>query len=247
MVPPEEGRTRCLNWTVLNSMSERVIEGAAVQSPPHAKRPRAGRPPNAEAGEVEERILGAATALFMEQGYEGVSFEQISSVAHAGKATIYARYATKEALFAAVVRRSIDKKLVLADNAADTLPPGDRLTQTALAFLNRLLTSESVSLTRMVIGEAPRFPSLALLVDEFGRRRAIDFIWRAMTADHHADASPTRRARKPPDKVAARLFLDQLFAPLMLRALIGEDLDALRGEIPQRVSDAIARFSMVGT
>jgi AcrR family transcriptional regulator len=166
-------------------------------------------------------------------------------MAHAGKATIYSRYATKEALFTAVIRRSIDKKLALADSDADTKPPGDRLAQTAISLLDRMMTFESVSLTRLVIGEAPRFPALARLVDEFGRRRAIDFVWRAMTADHEVGSLPNRRTRKPPDKVAARLFLDQLFAPLMLRALIGEDLNALRGEIPLRVSDAVTRFRLV--
>lgn len=230
---------------VCNQMPKQVIKAPTTPSPPTVKRPRSGRPPNADAGEVEGRILDAATALFMEHGYEGVSFEQISSMAHAGKATIYARYATKDALFTTVIRRSIEKKLALADSDSDTIPPGDRLAPTALSLLHRLLTPESVSLTRVVIGEAPRFPALARLVDEFGRRRAIDFVWRAMTADHHASASPTRRVRKPPDKVAARLFLDQLFAPLMLRALVGEDVDALRLEIPQRVSDAIARLRTV--
>jgi AcrR family transcriptional regulator len=210
-------------------------------APPGAKRPRAGRPPNAEAGAVEERILNAATALFLEHGYEGVSFEQISSMAHAGKATIYARYANKEALFSAVIRKSIDSRLTLVDSVAGALPPGDRLTQTAMILLERMLTSEAVSLTRVVIGEAPRFPSLARLVDEFGRQRAIDLVWRVMAADYDARALPARQARKAPDKVAAHLFLDQLYAPLMLRALVGEDLDALRGEIPQRVSDAVSR------
>ena len=223
-------------------MPVRTLVGGPKPEHQVAKTPRSGRPRNVEAGEVEERILDTATALFMEKGYEGVSFEQIASMAHAGKATIYARHVNKEALFFAVVRRSIESSVVPVASAHDTQASPDLLTGTLLVLLDRMMTSDTVSLTRLVIGELPRFPSLARLIDEFGRQRAIDIVWRSLRADCKSAVVPAGQGRKPPDQSAARLFLDQLFAPLMLRALLGEDLQALRSEIPQRVSDAVAYF-----
>ncbi len=216
-----------------------------VGSPPRSPipdRPRTGRPPKAESGQVEERILETATALFMEKGYEGVSFEQIASMAHAGKATIYARHANKEALFFAVIRRSIESSLAPARYKSDVTTPHDLLSDILLVLLDRMTTVETVSLTRLVIGELLRFPSLARLVDEFGRQQAIDIVWRSLKSDQKFNAPSAGAKRAPPEKARARLFLDQLFAPLMLRALLGEDLNALRSEIPQRVLDAVERF-----
>jgi AcrR family transcriptional regulator len=68
---------------------------------------RCGRPPREHAGQVEERILAAAQRVFLDQGFEGASIDEIAAVARAGKPTIYARHASKEALFTAVVLRDI--------------------------------------------------------------------------------------------------------------------------------------------
>ncbi|WP_284948196.1 TetR/AcrR family transcriptional regulator [Acidisoma cladoniae] len=219
----------------------------SASSAPQTRTPRVGRPPNTETGEVEARILDAATALFMEQGYEGVSFEQISSMAHAGKATIYARYVNKEALFRAVIRRSIDKRLALAETAVGTIESGDRLTQTTLFLLDRMLTAEAVSLTRVVIGEAPRFPSLARLVDEFGRQRAVEIIYRVLAAEHQSGVISDANVDRLPDKETASRFLEQLYPPLILRALIGENIDTIRSEIPRRVLNTVIRFRSMRT
>ena len=68
---------------------------------------RPGRPRREFAGEVEERILDAASKVFLERGFDGASIDEIAVEAHAGKPTIYARYPGKEALFSAVLARKI--------------------------------------------------------------------------------------------------------------------------------------------
>src|ERR1700719_5174610 len=76
----------------------------------HSKERRAvrtGRPPRKRAGEVEARILDAARRLFLERGLAGTSVDEIASLARAGKPTIYARFPSKETLFAAVVMRAL--------------------------------------------------------------------------------------------------------------------------------------------
>jgi len=68
---------------------------------------RFGRPPKGLAGAVEERILGTARKVFLERGFEGASIEEIAEVARSGKPTIYGRFPGKEALFTAVVVKSV--------------------------------------------------------------------------------------------------------------------------------------------
>ena len=49
-----------------------------------------------------ERLLDAATAVFAEEGFEGATMEAIAARAGTTKPTLYARFGSKEELFAAV-------------------------------------------------------------------------------------------------------------------------------------------------
>jgi AcrR family transcriptional regulator len=64
--------------------------------------PRPGRPRSATA---HEAILQAAVALFIEQGFEGMSVEAVAARAGVGKATIYRRWLSKEDLVIDAVAR----------------------------------------------------------------------------------------------------------------------------------------------
>src|SRR6201982_3906139 len=72
------------------------------------KRPRPGRPPKDEAGDVKARILDAAQQVFLKRGYQSASLDEIAETAPASKPTIYAHFDGKEVLFEAVVARVID-------------------------------------------------------------------------------------------------------------------------------------------
>src|SRR6202795_2134769 len=72
------------------------------------KSPKRGRPPKDLAGDVQARILDAAQQLFLEKGFRSASIDDISELAPASKPTIYAHFPGKEALFVAVVARTIN-------------------------------------------------------------------------------------------------------------------------------------------
>ena len=111
---------------------------------------RLGRPPREQAGEVEERLLEAARSVFLEHGYGGASIDEIARIARASKPTIYARYPTKEALFAGVVER---KAAHVAGRFDVYIPQGEtleeKLVQTASHVLSRLLDDHVIELMRM--------------------------------------------------------------------------------------------------
>src|ERR1700756_685272 len=67
--------------------------------------PRVGRPPKDLAGDVKARILNAAEDVFLKNGFQNASIDEIAELAPASKPTIYAHFPGKEALFGAVVAR----------------------------------------------------------------------------------------------------------------------------------------------
>src|SRR5246127_1089302 len=131
---------------------------------------RAGRPPKELAGEVDARILDAARKVFLQRGFEGASIDEIAEAARSGKATIYARFRDKRALFTDVVTRDILSRIMEFKTG---VPTGstieERLTSAASTLLYWGLDSERIALMRLAVAEARRFPDLASTVSRAGR------------------------------------------------------------------------------
>ena len=89
-------------------------------------------------GDKAQLIICAARDAFLEKGYDGVSMDEVASRAGVAKQTVYARYASKDALFLAVVE-SLQGRMLSAVSAAEALPIRDRLQQIARELLDLVL------------------------------------------------------------------------------------------------------------
>lgn len=210
------------------------------------KRPgaaRSGRPPRARAGEVEERILDAATRVFLERGFGGASIEEIAETARAGKPTIYARFPGKQALFTAVVARRVQQSTAPETITVTGATIEERLASVATIILRRVLVAESVGLMRAAIAEAQRFPDLASSVHRMARERGTEAIALLVRGLAEADGMGNLPAFAP-DRLTAttRRFVDLNLLPMMLRALFGEDLSVLHDEVAPHVASTVAFF-----
>jgi AcrR family transcriptional regulator len=216
------------------------MQTPADPKPATAQRRRGGRPPADQAGEVDRRILDAATDLFLRLGFDATSCDQVVVEAGAGKASLYARYANKEALFAAVVRRMVDHTLIPSAEVPWHLPVHDRLRAVGHSLLAHTLAPEAVALMRVVVTTAHRMPDLARLVDRIGRDGGIACVARAMAG---ADATPNQIEQA--SRVADR-FIDMVFVPQQMRALIGDDPEQLDAAASRRIDDAIDLLTRAG-
>jgi len=126
--------------------------------------PRRGRP--RDAGK-DEAILQAAGDLFMERGYEAVSLDAVAQAAGVSKATIYARYADKDALFTAVLRQECERA-VSPDSflPAPDQPVRDTLILVATRFLNLVTGEKAMQMNRVLVAESGRAPRMAQLFYE---------------------------------------------------------------------------------
>jgi AcrR family transcriptional regulator len=204
---------------------------------------RCGRPPRGLEGKVEERILDAAGQVFLERGFSAASVDEIAEVACAGKPTIYARFPAKQALFAAVIER-----LVRRNTSLEAIPCAggsmeERLEALAAVLLSRVLTAETIGLIRVAVAEARRFPDLATSVSRMGRERPAEAVTRALVelaACEGVGAAPAFAPHRLHE--TARRFLDLVVLPMLVKALFGEDLAALRAEIGPHVKRSVAFF-----
>jgi TetR/AcrR family transcriptional regulator, mexJK operon transcriptional repressor len=188
--------------------------------------------------QVTDRLLDAATKLFMERGFETTSVSEIARYAHASKETIYRHFPGKEDLFRAVVIRRA--KLVAAELSAVLLshePPEKALAAFGELFLDRILTANSVSFHRIMTMERERLPEFARSFRAHGPERV-----RASLAGYLEEQVARGKLRKMDTAVGARQFLDLVAAEMIMAATRCGRPKPGKAEVRQRVKEAIDCF-----
>ena len=210
---------------------------ASTAEAPKARRGTGGRPSQEEALRRDARLVEIAAAMFLERGFDGTTIDAVAEAASVGKATLYARYRDKGALFAAVFRRQIDRWLAVSALA----PPaaGDRVEDVLLAMGRRMmaaaLTPEAVAINRIVMAQATRFPELAEMVHREGWQRSNASV-AAVLAHFAADG---QIALEDGD-LAADLFLSLVIGRQARLAVLGIETDP--AQVDRRVQAAVALF-----
>jgi AcrR family transcriptional regulator len=183
---------------------------------------------------VRRRILDAAFAAFMDQGFAATSTLEIATRAHASKRELYALFGSKqEMLVACIGERASRLQIPLDWSEPRDL---DALRGTLVAFGTRLLreTSEPavVAMFRLAIAEAIRAPEVASVLNnvglEAGRAALRDIMSRACSAG--------LLVGNPADMAA--LFAGILWGNQMVRLLLGVVERPDLGEISDRAEGA---------
>jgi TetR/AcrR family transcriptional repressor of mexJK operon len=179
-------------------------------------------------------ILVAAAELFMADGYAAVSMDGVARAAGVSKATLYAHFTGKEALFGAIVadgcavmRQQADSFLKRRD-----LPLQEALVELGMHWQRFMLRPQVRSLHRVMIAEGMRFPALAQGFYDAGPQAMETWLTDWIRGEQArgrilANVSPDRAAEK---------FLSLLRGNLFLRATLG----LVHGETPTAELAAIA-------
>ena len=206
------------------------------------KRPRPGRPPKDQAGDVKARILDAAQRVFLKRGYQSASLDEIAETAPASKPTIYAHFPGKEALFEAVVARVVEGLTDFEGFAPKGRSVQDRLASLGIEVVQRFI-DETIGITRATIAEADRFPALSRQVHEHGRDRAAAAVSHVLNDATH---TLSRGAKGPfgskRSVSTAQIFMDLILLPMIMRGLMGEGAKELRSELPAFVRERVSFF-----
>ncbi|MDA9490725.1 MULTISPECIES: TetR/AcrR family transcriptional regulator [unclassified Bradyrhizobium] len=204
--------------------------------------PKRGRPPKDLAGDVQVRILDAAQQLFLEKGYRSASIDDISELAPASKPTIYAHFPGKEALFAAVVARTISRLTDFEGIEPEGRTLHDKLSNLGTTIVENLI-EESLGMVRATIAEAQRFPELSRNVHDAARDRSVNAVSQLL----NETTQKLVRAPKGPfsgkrSLATAQIFLDLILLPMLFRSLVGETPKELRRELPSFMRERVGFF-----
>ena len=136
------------------------------------------------AQEKRALIVAAATALFLQLGYDRTSLARIAECSGVSRATLFKQFPTKAALFDAIVTESWS-------TADEEDPPPAGNVVDGLGIIGRryavlLGRAQMTDLFRIVIAELPRFPELAHAQFSHGKMPYFESVRSYLLAEHEA-------------------------------------------------------------
>ncbi len=217
----------------------RTVRGRKLRGPRAAKSPRrTGRPSRADALLLRQRILDAATQLFLDHGYGSTSIEAVAARAGVSKRTFYDRFDDKQALFAAVVHGIIER---IRPGADVPLLEGATLTAVlrhlAKLMLQAAVSPQAIALHRLVTGESMRFPELAYAVENDGIKSEAIMIIGGLLARELPAVNVSEKLRA----FAAEQFIDMVIGVPQRRAM-GFGTPMTSGELDAWTAQVVAFF-----
>jgi AcrR family transcriptional regulator len=112
-------------------------------------------------GRKFDQVLSGARKVFMADGFEGASVDEIARVAAVSKATLYSYFPDKRLLFMEVARAECQRQASEAINSIDmSAPPHVVLEQAGKHFLRFITSRFGLQIFRICVAESDRFPEL---------------------------------------------------------------------------------------
>lgn len=189
-------------------------------------------------GRKFDQVLEGARDVFMKDGFEGASVDDIARAANVSKATLYSYFPDKRLLFSEVAqaecRRQADLALVEIDTSA---APKDVLTAAGHRMLGFMLSDFGQQMFRISVAESSRFPELGQSFYHRGpmvvRAVLVEYLQKAIARDELAINDL---------ELAADQFAELCKANLFLKTVFGIDADFDQAEITRVVDGAVEMF-----
>lgn len=207
-------------------MGETVLAGDTVHDETHGARP-------SDRGVARRHaFLEAARHVFLDQGYEAASVNDVVRLAGGSLATLYAQFGNKEGLFLAVSQDQHERFVrEIMPECVDHLPLEDGLRAIGEQFTRAMLSRDNLAFFRIVVGEGRKFPQLMQRYTTAGADRV-----REVVAAYIRHAAPKVA---DPDTVAS-YFFELLRSRHHYRALADESYRISDAELTAHVRSAVA-------
>lgn len=188
------------------------------------------------AQEKRALILAAATALFLELGYDRTSLARIAERSGVSRATLFKQFPTKAALFDAMVTESWS-------TAGEEEPPPagdivDGLRVIGRRYAELLSRPRMTDLFRIVIAELPRFPELANAQFARGKMPYYESVRDYLLAEHEAGT-----VRIEDVDLATTQFLGMISNYVFWPALLVPGWELSADRVAQVVDEAVRTFA----
>ena len=194
--------------------------------------------PEIRRGRKFDQVLEGARAVFMAQGFDGASVDEIARTANVSKATLYAYFPDKRLLFLEVVRAECNRQADEAMAAIDPEAPPEQVLRLGARRIVEFYCSDfGRGVARLRAAESDRFPELGRQFYEAGPELARSRI------SAYLAAVCARGALVIEDiPLAADQFVKLCEADLLDRVTCGTQTRFTEAEIARIIDGAVTMF-----
>jgi AcrR family transcriptional regulator len=157
-------------------------------------------------------LLRTALELFLEQGIEGVNFEQLARRSGIARASIYRRWRSREELLSAALQSTREAEAQSPAIIA-AMTPHTLVRYLADMLTNFLTKPDSRTMLVRLIGTIPSHPSLMTTY----RERFAEPVWRAIFTAFERARAEGALADAPPPEMLRSLLLGPVYYRSMMR------------------------------
>lgn len=194
--------------------------------------------PIARKGRKVDQVLAGAREVFMRDGFEGASVDEIAKVSGVSKATLYSYFTDKRRLFQEVIQAECDRMSGEIEARIDPTAPTREALQTAAYGLTSFLVSRFAQrVFRICLAERDRFPELSQTYFENGPKNGHDQL-----VLHLRAAAECGELKIDNIDMAAYQFTELCKADLFVRAAFGVESDFSQEEIALVAEEAVETF-----
>ena len=189
-------------------------------------------------GRKFEQVLAGAREVFLRDGFEGASVDDIAKVAGVSKATLYSYFPDKRLLFVEVATNECNRMAdQIVEQIDESRPPVEVLSIVARQLVRFLTSDFALRVFRICAAESDRFPELGHAFyasgPEMGRMQMSGYLSRAVArGELRIDDVP----------MAAEQFSELCKTRVFLRALFGIQTEFSEAELNDVADNAVRTF-----
>ncbi len=194
--------------------------------------------PQIRKGRKFDQVVAGAREIFLRDGFEGASVDDIARAAGVSKATLYSYFPDKRLLFMEIATRQCEEQARISIERIDSArPPREVLTCVAQQFLGFIYSDMGQRIFRICVAEADRFPMLG---QEFYHSGPM--ILRAAVVDFLKKAVKRGELQIDDFNLAADQFAELCKADLWPKLIFGIITSVTEDEINRVVDGAVTTF-----
>lgn len=187
-------------------------------------------------------IMQAAATLFLHNGYNGTSMDEIAALAAVSKQTVYKNFADKERLFHDIIMGIAGSVEEFLQQVSDTLRETQDLEKDLYAlgrqYIQVVMRPEVLRMRRLLIGESTRFPDLARTYYEKAPERTLTAL-----APELARLTERGLLDVPDPVLAARHFAFLILGtPLDKAMFVGDETGFTATELDRMADEGVRVF-----
>jgi AcrR family transcriptional regulator len=192
--------------------------------------------------EKRQQMITAASNLFLQNGFDGTSMDQVAELGGVSKQTVYSHFGNKENLFTAVIEDKCRSHALTEELFNIERPIRTVLAELALHFTTLIMSDEAICVQRICMTDAAQRSKVSTLFWNAGPKRFTQNFTDYLIAQEKMGNANFKALNSSP-QFAAQQLLYMLKADAYAMKVFGQESNHNLDDLSDYISSCIDMFS----